>query len=73
MLHICAARLLGCKGEAMRSCCNHNVQGTQRNSTNAHHMECVAILFVALYLASAVPDPNKGAWILQQAHDVCFG
>ena len=42
------------------------------NKCSTHHMESVAILQVALYLASAVSDPDKGAWVLQQAHDLRF-
>lgn len=33
-------------------------------------MKRVADLFVALYLASAVSGPDKGAGILQQAHNL---
>ena len=42
------------------------------NKYNTHHMESVASLLIALYLACAVSDPDKGAWVLQQAHDLRF-
>ena len=39
---------------------------------NTHHMESVMSLLVAQHLGCAVSDPDKGAWVLQQAHDICF-
>ena len=35
-------------------------------------MESVANFPVALYLTSAVSDPDKGTWVFQQAHNLCF-
>ena len=44
----------------------------EANNRNAHHMESVTNLLIALYFACAVSDPDKGAWVLQQAHDLRF-
>lgn len=62
----CAADFAAASVVQPLSCAHHWKTAT------AYHIESVASLLVALYLVTAVSDPDKGAWILQQAHDLCF-
>lgn len=55
-----------------RQPCAAIVMSTCLSNATTYHIKGVASLLVALYLTAAVSDPDKGAWILQQAHDLCL-